>query len=161
MNKLEFDNITTNGVLDNPIRLKLYLYLRSINQPIGIRETQRALNINSASTVSWHLEKLLEAGYIKKNTDNRYQLRADHILGEKIVISIDFTAFLFNKSLISPTTFLIAFLMAMFIFSLWIWIGLRDPFFIGLQGFFSLIISILSIFYIHLKIKTKIDLMKS
>lgn len=46
--------------------LEIYRYLLTANKPVGIRETQRALNLSSPSIVTYHFDKLEEAGLVKQ-----------------------------------------------------------------------------------------------
>ncbi|MCH8907448.1 MAG: hypothetical protein IH840_10200 [Candidatus Heimdallarchaeota archaeon] len=59
----------------NPTTLRIFLYVKSnVKNEIGVRETQRALDLNSPSTASWHLEKLLSMGFLDKLPSNRFIL---------------------------------------------------------------------------------------
>ena len=51
--------------------LKIYLYLLK-HGPSELRDIQRGLNLSSASLASYHLGKLLEAGYAKQDEYGRY-----------------------------------------------------------------------------------------
>ncbi len=51
--------------------LKAYLYLLK-HGPSELRDVQRGLNLSSASLASYHLGKLLEAGYAKQDEYGRY-----------------------------------------------------------------------------------------
>lgn len=52
--------------------LKVYLYLLGKNEPIGVREVQRALGFSSPSVAFHHIEKLLNIGLIEKDNYSRY-----------------------------------------------------------------------------------------
>ncbi|MEM2099370.1 MAG: ArsR family transcriptional regulator [Candidatus Bathyarchaeia archaeon] len=45
-------------------------YTKQINRPLGIREIQRALNLSSPSQAQYHLNKLEEAGLLKREIGN-------------------------------------------------------------------------------------------
>jgi hypothetical protein len=51
--------------------LKIYLYLLK-HGPSELRDIQRGLNLSSASLGSYHLGKLVEAGYAKQDEYGRY-----------------------------------------------------------------------------------------
>jgi DNA-binding transcriptional ArsR family regulator len=48
---------------------RVYRYAIKIGEPIGVREVQRALKLSSPRLASYHLEKLEEAGLLKKTPD--------------------------------------------------------------------------------------------
>jgi len=43
--------------------------------PVGVRETQRALSLSSASVALYHLEKLREIGVVEKDENGQYSLK--------------------------------------------------------------------------------------
>jgi hypothetical protein len=51
--------------------LKIYLYLLK-HGPSELRDVQRGLSLSSASLASYHLGKLVEAGYAKQDEYGRY-----------------------------------------------------------------------------------------
>ena len=48
-----------------PSALRVYLELVKARRPLGVRELQRRLGFKSPSTVKFHLDKLVEQGYVK------------------------------------------------------------------------------------------------
>ena len=48
------------------LTLKVYKYILQNNRPVGIREVQRGLNLSSPTLALYHMNKLVEAGLIKK-----------------------------------------------------------------------------------------------
>ena len=46
--------------------LEVYRFLLKQNDPVGIRELQRALNLSSPSVATYHLSKLEDAGLLKR-----------------------------------------------------------------------------------------------
>lgn len=46
--------------------LRVYLYLLKEKKPLGVREIMRALGFSTPSLVHYHLNKLLNAGYIEQ-----------------------------------------------------------------------------------------------
>lgn len=48
------------------LTLKVYKFILKNNNPLGIREIQRALNLSSPTLALYHVNKLEEAGLIKK-----------------------------------------------------------------------------------------------
>jgi len=58
--------------------LEVYRFLLKSNEPVGVRELQRALNLSSPSVANYHLSKLEDAGLLKREqggfTVNKYLL---------------------------------------------------------------------------------------
>jgi DNA-binding transcriptional ArsR family regulator len=50
--------------------LEIYRLLLKTNEPLGIRAIQRILNLSSPSQAQYHLNKLEEAGLLKRKTGN-------------------------------------------------------------------------------------------
>jgi DNA-binding transcriptional ArsR family regulator len=48
---------------------RVYRYAIKIGKPIGVREVQKALKLSSPRLASYHLEKLEEAGLVKRAPD--------------------------------------------------------------------------------------------
>lgn len=55
--------------------LRVYWYLFKAANPVGVRETQRALSMSSPSTALYHLEKLRELGVVDKDQIGQYSLK--------------------------------------------------------------------------------------
>jgi repressor of nif and glnA expression len=64
------------------LTLKVYKFILKNDKPVGIREVQRALNLSSPTLALYHMNKLEEAGFIKKEL-NGYV--ADRIILENLV----------------------------------------------------------------------------
>jgi SOS-response transcriptional repressor LexA len=64
------------------LTLKVYRFILKNDKPIGIREVQRALNLSSPTLALYHINKLEEAGLIRKDL-NGYV--ADRIVLENVV----------------------------------------------------------------------------
>jgi repressor of nif and glnA expression len=64
------------------LTLKVYKFILSNDRPVGIREVQRALNLSSPTLALYHMNKLEETGFIKKEL-NGYV--ADRIVLENFV----------------------------------------------------------------------------
>jgi hypothetical protein len=48
------------------------------NDQVGVRETQRALNLKTASHASYHLQKLWEDDIVEKTPQNQYYLKEQY-----------------------------------------------------------------------------------
>ena len=48
------------------LTLKVYKFILKNDRPVGIREVQRGLNLSSPTLALYHINKLEEAGFIKK-----------------------------------------------------------------------------------------------
>ena len=55
--------------------LRVYWFLFRNGGPVGVRETQRALSLSSASVALYHLEKLREVGAVEKDNMGQYSLK--------------------------------------------------------------------------------------
>jgi DNA-binding Lrp family transcriptional regulator len=64
------------------LTLKVYRFILKNDKPVGIREVQRALNLSSPTLALYHMNKLEEAGLIKKEF-NGYV--ADRIILENLI----------------------------------------------------------------------------
>jgi DNA-binding Lrp family transcriptional regulator len=64
------------------LALKIYRFILKNDKPVGIREVQRALNLSSPTLALYHMNKLEEAGLIKKEA-NGYV--ADRIILENVI----------------------------------------------------------------------------
>jgi DNA-binding Lrp family transcriptional regulator len=64
------------------LTLKVYKFVLKNDRPVGIREVQRALGLSSPTLALYHINKLEEAGFIKKEL-NGYV--ADRIILENLV----------------------------------------------------------------------------
>jgi len=64
------------------LTLKVYKYILQNNRPVGIREVQRGLNLSSPTLALYHMNKLEEAGLIKKEADGYV---ADRIILQNLI----------------------------------------------------------------------------
>ncbi len=100
-----------------PASLKIYLVLLAHGKPMGVRELQRILGLKSPSTVKYHLERLLEAGYVKRLPDGSYvALRSSEspasifitflglLIPRLIPIALTFIAFALTYLVLNPIT---------------------------------------------------------
>jgi DNA-binding transcriptional ArsR family regulator len=55
--------------------LRVYWYLLRVANPVGVRETQRALSMSSPSTALYHLDKLRELGVADKDEIGEYYVK--------------------------------------------------------------------------------------
>lgn len=60
---------------------KVYWYLLKAGQPVGVRETQRALGLSSPSVALHHLEKLRRLKLLAKDAYGRYSVKEDVKVG--------------------------------------------------------------------------------
>jgi len=92
------------------LTLKVYKFILKSDRPIGIREVQRALNLSSPTLALYHINKLEEAGLIKKEL-NGYV--ADRIVLENLVRLRRFLIprnFFYTVFLLTSLVFLLVFL---------------------------------------------------
>ncbi len=53
--------------------IEIYTYLRE-HGPSGVREIQKALKLSSPSSVSYHINKMVQAEIVGQNTEGKYQI---------------------------------------------------------------------------------------
>jgi predicted transcriptional regulator len=63
------------------LTLKVYKFVLRSDRPVGIREVQRALGLSSPTLALYHLNKLEEAGLIKKEANGYI---ADRVILENL-----------------------------------------------------------------------------
>ncbi len=73
--------------------LQIYLYLMKRNEPVGVREVQRDLNLSTPSLASYHLEKLMGMNLVAKDEHGRYYIsrKADIGILESYVNVLGYT----------------------------------------------------------------------
>ena len=81
--------------------LLVYWYMLKKQNPVGVREVQRALGFSSSSTASYHLGKLRELSLIAKNSSGDYKI-------SRVVKVGVMSAFLFVGRFAFPKHFLYA-----------------------------------------------------
>ncbi len=54
--------------------LRVYWYMLSQNEAVGVREVQRAIGMSSPSVASHHLSKLISLELVEKQPDNSYEV---------------------------------------------------------------------------------------
>ncbi|MGD0495419.1 MAG: winged helix-turn-helix transcriptional regulator [Candidatus Bathyarchaeia archaeon] len=91
------------------LTLKVYKFILKSDRPIGIREVQRALNLSSPTLALYHMNKLEEAGLVKKELGGYV---ADRIVLENLV---RFRRFLIPRNFFY-TIFLVTSLIFMVVF---------------------------------------------
>jgi hypothetical protein len=89
--------------------LKVYKYLLSKSDSVGVRELQRSLDFSSPSVAAHHLNKLEEWGICSKGSDNRY------ILEKKVNIGVMKHFILVRGSYIPRFAFHTAFFVSIFL----------------------------------------------
>ena len=71
------DNETEIAEVEPELRgntLRVYWYMLGKNEPVGVREVQRALGMSSPSVAAHHLGKLVSLDLTAKLSDNSYEL---------------------------------------------------------------------------------------
>ncbi|MHA2251004.1 MAG: hypothetical protein ACXAD7_11615 [Candidatus Kariarchaeaceae archaeon] len=150
---------TGDEVLHHVTTLKAFIYMRSNDgSDVGIRDTQRILGVKSPSTVSWHFEKLEEAGFIEKLPSNRYKLTEKGRKFDNIRIPMMVSAQFIGRNLIPNFTILISFLGFSCLFTFLLWVFSRDLYVIGLGASLSLLLSFVLLLREWLHFKKEYDL---
>jgi predicted DNA-binding transcriptional regulator len=86
------------------LTLRVYKYILRSDKPVGIREVQRALNLSSPTLALYHMNKLEEAGLIKKEAEG---FVANRVILENLIR--------FRRILIPRNFFYTIFLISSFI----------------------------------------------
>lgn len=149
---MDFENkIELKDILSNKQTLTIFLFLKSQNRPLGVREIQRSLNISSVGSTHWHLQKLFENNLLTKVKGNKFQIHENYVNLRQIPVNTVINHYLIGNKMVPNIFFLIFFLIMnlillafCFITNLWIF-----GFFLG---FFGNIISlgVVIIFYRNL-----------
>ncbi|MFW9906796.1 MAG: winged helix-turn-helix domain-containing protein [Candidatus Thorarchaeota archaeon] len=101
---------TFEEVISHPTTANFFLFLKNSEEPVGVREVQRALNINSSSTAHWHLSKLADNGIIEQLSDNKYQM-LDNFKGlKRIPMTVTLDHYVVGRKIIPEIAIVIAFL---------------------------------------------------
>ena len=99
-------------ILSNPTTLKIFSYCLSQKSEVGIRDTQRKLEIKSSSTVAWHFEKLVIAGIMEQLPNNRYIITEEGLRIKHISVPIDNSIRLINGRFVPDIIFRVTFLIS-------------------------------------------------
>jgi DNA-binding Lrp family transcriptional regulator len=92
------------------LTLKVYRFILKSDRPIGIREVQRGLNLSSPTLALYHINKLEEAGLIRKELSGYV---ADRIVLENLVRFRRFLIprnFFYSIFLVTSLIFMVVFL---------------------------------------------------
>jgi len=95
------------------LTLKVYKYILKNDKPVGIREVQRVLGLSSPTLALYHMNKLEEAGFIKKQMNGYI---ADRIVLENLIR--------FRRMLIPKNLFFTVFMITSLIISV---VYIRPP----------------------------------
>ena len=70
-------NQSDDNAIESELRgntLRVYWYMLSQNESVGVREVQRAIGMSSPSVASHHLSKLVSLELVEKKPDNSYEV---------------------------------------------------------------------------------------
>ncbi len=138
----------TEDPFSNPTTLRIFLYVKSNDDnEIGVRETQRALELNSPSTASWHLEKLLSVGLLDKLPSNRFILNENGKSIDEFKIPMTISVRYVKGLLLPKFLIFFAFIIFNMIFTILLWIVIDDPVIIAINGLVSLLLSLVILIY--------------
>ncbi len=104
--------------------LRVYWYMLSQNEAVGVREVQRAMGMSSPSVASHHLTKLVTLELVEKRPDNSYEV--SRVV--KVGVLRNFIGFRgkFLPRYIFVAIFFTAYTIAFFVLSLMTWPGIFD-----------------------------------
>ncbi|MHA2252956.1 MAG: winged helix-turn-helix domain-containing protein [Candidatus Kariarchaeaceae archaeon] len=141
----------------HPTPLKILLYAKSKeNAIIGVRELQRELGIKTISTISWHLDKMIDAGYVVKLPTNKYQLTDKAKNSNEIEISINLPVSIIRGKLMPKFAFSFGLLLSSVIFYVYLMLNTRNPYTTQVYGLAILLFVIVINLYQLIELRRKI-----
>ena len=152
----EQDLTQSKAILENPITLKLFIFVKSKNpESIGIREAMKATGMSSSSTVSRHLDKLEELNLIQKLPSNRFTLTSEGLRMKSFDVPITVSANLVKGNFVTVLSYELTFIVIMIISSfILLWI---DKLLAAINGLLGLFVILYIIFNQWRSIKQQID----
>jgi hypothetical protein len=96
----------------------IFLLLKTSDKPLGVREIQRTLNMSSAGSTHWHLQKLLENGAIRQVEGNKYQLVDKYDSIRSIPLRVVLNHYFVGNKLVPNVFFLLFFLINILILAI-------------------------------------------
>lgn len=106
-------------VLMNATTLRIFVYYRlNPNNNLSIRKMQKLVGVKSPSTISWHLNKLVDAGFLTKNSSNQYILTDFGKKFDNIQVPTTISAQIIRGHFIPQYSLLLAILFFSIIFNL-------------------------------------------
>ncbi len=129
-----------NGSFSNltGMRLQVFVYLLKVGREVGPTEVRHGLGLKTASHASYHLSKLVEDGYVMKNTNNTYVIRPEYnVRSLRLNAMVDY--FLINGSLWPKQAFYATFLLVTLIFDL-VFIAMNRIFLLQMFTVLSLLV---------------------
>jgi DNA-binding Lrp family transcriptional regulator len=78
----DWKDVTEQKEVLRGLTLKVYKFILRSDGPVGIREVQRALGLSSPTLALYHMNKLEEAGLIKKESNGYI---ADRVVLENLI----------------------------------------------------------------------------
>ena len=148
MTNLELNELKLEELLVNNHITSIFLHLKTMNKPLGVREIQRNLNISSAGSTHWHLQKLVDNGAIDQVEGNKYKIAVKYANLRTIPLRVVLKHYLIGNQLVPNVFFLIFFLINIvlllsiaFILNLWI-----TGFFIGVFSSLTSLIALVKFY---------------
>jgi len=148
MTSLELNERKLEELLVNNHITSIFLHLKTMNKPLGVREIQRNLNISSAGSTHWHLQKLVDNGAIDQVEGNKYKIAVKYANLRTIPLRVVLKHYLIGNQLVPNVFFLIFFLINIvlllsiaFILNLWI-----TGFFIGVFSSLTSLIALVKFY---------------
>lgn len=109
-------------ILVNEQVTKIFLFLRTQKEPLGVREIKRGVDFTSVGSTHWHLQKLLDKGAIEQLSGTKYRIHKNYaeirqvpikvvmnhyIIGNKFVPNIFFLIFFIGNILLSESVIIL------------------------------------------------------
>jgi hypothetical protein len=110
----EHDLTQSKAILENPVTLKLFIFVKSKNpESVGIREAMKATEMSSSSTASRHLDKLEEHNLIQKLPSNRFTLTSEGLKMRSFDVPITVPAYLVKGNFVTVLSYQLTFIVIM------------------------------------------------
>ncbi|MHA2503048.1 MAG: hypothetical protein ACXAE3_09270 [Candidatus Kariarchaeaceae archaeon] len=146
-----------DSVFKHPTPLRIFLYAKQQNGTIGLRELQREFNIRNISTVAWHVDKLVDAGYLEKTKDNRYNLSEEAAELNEVDLPVKYPVKILYGLLMPKFTLWMGFGLAGFLVYLFLLFSARHPLTTDIVGLLLISTMVLGNLFQWLSYKRGID----
>ena len=133
------------NALKHQTTLRIFLLMKFTGKETGVRDTQRLLGMTSPSTISWHLDKLVDVGLIEKLRNNKYVLSDNGKEYNDIKIQITQSLFFFRGFFFPRLVFVISFLMFGLITTVVLLLINSGRMSIFINAFFTILVALLMI----------------
>ena len=145
------------SVFQHPTPLKIFLYAKRQKDSVGLREIQRKFGIKNISTVAWHVDKLVDAGFFERTKSNRYVLSSEASRLSDLELPVKYPVKILYGILLPRFSFFLGFGLAGFIIYVYLLFNARNPLTKDFVGLILLSFLIIGNLLHWIKYKKEID----